>query len=62
MWDLGTYAFASGDVYEGELKSNVKEGNGTWFYANGSYYSGEWVADQKNGYGLFESSKSEEKY
>lgn len=60
--NLGTYAFNSGDVYEGQLNQNSKEGKGTWYYANGSYYSGDWIKDQKNGYGLFESSQSEEKY
>ena len=37
----GKYAWANGDVYEGEFKDDVLSGMGTFTWASGKFYTGE---------------------
>jgi hypothetical protein len=41
----------NGDVYEGELKDGLYNGQGTMTYANGDVYEGEWKNGERNGHG-----------
>jgi hypothetical protein len=48
----GTMKYASGDVYEGELKDgDNRHGRGMYRYANGNVYEGEWKDDRRHGRG-----------
>ena len=49
----GTLRFASGNVYEGELKADKQEGHGTERYASGNVYEGQWKAGKKEGRGMY---------
>ena len=46
-----TIPFADG-TYVGQLKKNLKNGQGTMTYSNGNIYEGEWIDDKKNGHGI----------
>jgi ankyrin repeat protein len=49
---LVSYKFyENGDVYDGEWKDDMKEGNGIMIYANRDVYKGEWGDDVKQGNG-----------
>ena len=50
------YIFGSGEVYDGLLLDNVKEGLGTYYYDHANaYYSGNWSQDLKKGSGVMNS-------
>lgn len=49
----GRFVFQSGDLYEGEWRSNQKWGYGDASYCSGSRYRGDWRADAKHGRGIF---------
>ena len=53
---FGTYTFADGDKYVGEVKDNKKHGQGTYTYANGDKYVGEYKDGKINGQGTFTSA------
>ena len=42
-----------GDIYLGEKKNNLKDGNGTLYYSNGIKYEGEFKNNQREGYGIY---------
>jgi hypothetical protein len=44
-------SYPNGDVYEGEIKNDKKNGKGTLIFANGTYYEGEWKDDKMYGLG-----------
>ena len=48
----GVQRFASGNVYEGELKAGKAEGRGIMRFASGSVYDGEWKAGKQEGRGV----------
>lgn len=41
--------FTNNDVYEGEWRNGVKDGNGKYVYYNGDKYTGHWREDKKHG-------------
>jgi len=43
----------TGQVYEGDWKSDKMEGRGTYWYANGNIYEGGYKGDKKEGVGMF---------
>ena len=42
-----------GKTYEGEFKSNVKEGQGIYIWIDGRAYSGSWNDNQQDGTGYY---------
>lgn len=44
--------YNNGDIYEGDFRDDMRNGNGTLRYANQSIYSGEFLDDVENGFGL----------
>ena len=48
MW-FGTYTFASGSKYVGELKDDKRNGQGTYTFASGEKYVGTFKDDKRNG-------------
>ena len=51
--DFRKVEFDNGDVYEGEIKNNLMNGQGTWTSADGDQYVGEWKAGNKHGHGTY---------
>lgn len=49
----GTFVFNNGDVYIGEFKDNLYNGQGELTYANGEKYVGEFKDNSFNGYGTY---------
>lgn len=49
--DEGTVLYSTGDVYEGEVESNKRNGFGTFTSADGVSYAGEWLDDKCTGFG-----------
>ena len=47
----GLKEYANGDVYDGELKDDKRNGRGKITYEDGDVYDGEWKDDSKNGRG-----------
>ena len=47
------YNSSLAEQYIGELKENLKNGNGTYIYGNGDRYIGEWLNDLRHGKGKF---------
>ncbi|CAK59856.1 unnamed protein product (macronuclear) [Paramecium tetraurelia] len=45
--------YSNGDVYEGELSKDLKDGSGTYYYANGEKYDGLFSEDVIHGYGKY---------
>ena len=55
---FGKMTFPNGDIYEGEWKENVINGEGSYTYKKtGDIYSGSWVNGKKSGEGIYEFSK-----
>jgi 1-phosphatidylinositol-4-phosphate 5-kinase len=51
---FGEYKYKAKEaVYEGNFKSNMKNGKGKYWYLNGDEYEGNFVNGQKEGYGKF---------
>jgi len=48
----GTFNYASGDSYTGDIVNAKRHGTGTYFYADGSYHKGDWKENLPNGYGI----------
>lgn len=47
--------YANGDIYFGQQRGFIREGQGKMIYLNGSIYEGGWSSDKKNGKGrMFE--------
>ena len=49
----GVYKFSNGDIYDGDWKNDIRDGQGTQIYVNGDIYTGKWKDDMKNGQGTF---------
>ena len=47
----GTYRYADGDVYTGELKNNRISGKGEYYWMNGDYYKGDFLNNKRHGKG-----------
>jgi hypothetical protein len=50
---VGTYTFANGDKYVGEMNFGAMHGQGTYTFANGDKYVGEFKRSQPNGQGIY---------
>jgi hypothetical protein len=51
--------YPSGDVYEGTMQNNRRNGKGRLFYPNGDLYEGEWLDDRRNGPGKLSVKKED---
>lgn len=47
--------YPNGDIYVGEWKKGMPEGEGVMTYANGDIYDGSWSMGKRNGNGIFTS-------
>lgn len=45
--------YENGDIYEGELENDLKDGSGVYFYENGEKYDGFFENDMIAGYGKY---------
>ena len=45
--------YSNGDIYEGELKDNIKEGLGIYYYSNGEKFDGLFQDDMIHGFGRY---------
>lgn len=45
------FLFTNGEFYEGNFKSNHRNGTGIHYYKNGDFYDGEWLNDKRIGRG-----------
>uniref|UniRef100_A0A6Q2YD50 VPS9 domain-containing protein n=1 Tax=Esox lucius TaxID=8010 RepID=A0A6Q2YD50_ESOLU len=68
MHGLGTFKYASGELYEGFFQDNMRHGHGmlrsgTLNSSSPSVFIGQWVHDKKTGYGVFDDiTRYGEKY
>lgn len=54
--------YPNNDVYTGDFKNGLKEGNGVYTYANGDKYTGEWKNNLQHGIGRTEYAKNAKYY
>ncbi|MCL2291363.1 MAG: SUMF1/EgtB/PvdO family nonheme iron enzyme [Bacteroidetes bacterium] len=50
-FEIGTYKYANGDIYDGSFNQRVPNGEGTMRYTNGDVYTGRMVNGKKEGIG-----------
>uniref|UniRef100_A0A4W5N1U1 Alsin Rho guanine nucleotide exchange factor ALS2 n=1 Tax=Hucho hucho TaxID=62062 RepID=A0A4W5N1U1_9TELE len=67
MHGIGTYKYATGELYEGSFQDNTRHGHGmlrsgTLNSSSPSVFIGQWVHDKKTGYGVFDDITRGEKY
>uniref|UniRef100_A0A669C6P5 Alsin Rho guanine nucleotide exchange factor ALS2 n=1 Tax=Oreochromis niloticus TaxID=8128 RepID=A0A669C6P5_ORENI len=67
MHGLGTYRYASGEVYDGSFQEGVRHGHGMLRSgklntSSPSVFIGQWLQDKKTGYGVFDDITKGEKY
>jgi hypothetical protein len=62
MEGKGKYQDSIGNVYEGDWKSNMRNGKGILYYANGDVFEGEWIGNMKFGIGVLKDSKGNVKF
>nr|XP_055072519.1 alsin isoform X1 [Misgurnus anguillicaudatus] len=68
MNGFGTYWYASGEVYEGSFKDNMRHGHGMLRSgkmaapSSSSVFVGQWVQGKRTGYGVFDDFSRGEKY
>ncbi|XP_015232879.1 PREDICTED: alsin [Cyprinodon variegatus] len=67
MHGLGTYRYASGEVYDGSFQDGVRQGHGMLRSgkhntSSPSVFIGQWLQDKKTGYGVFDDITKGEKY
>ncbi|KAL1021859.1 hypothetical protein UPYG_G00018960 [Umbra pygmaea] len=67
MHGLGTYKYATGELYEGFFQDNMRHGHGvlrsgTLNSSSPSVFIGQWVNDKKTGYGVYDDITRGEKY
>uniref|UniRef100_A0A8C8FDX1 Alsin n=1 Tax=Oncorhynchus tshawytscha TaxID=74940 RepID=A0A8C8FDX1_ONCTS len=67
MHGIGTYKYATGELYEGSFQDNMRHGHGmlrsgTLNSSSPSVFIGQWVHDKKTGYGVFDDITRGEKY
>jgi hypothetical protein len=58
----GTYAFESGDKFQGNFKNGAYQGEGTYYFANGDKYVGQYWENKRNGKGTYTFSTDGRKY
>ncbi|XP_044043774.1 alsin isoform X4 [Siniperca chuatsi] len=64
---LGTYRYASGEVYDGSFQDSMRHGHGMLRSgklntSSPSVFIGQWLQDKKTGYGVFDDITKGEKY
>ncbi|XP_061571851.1 alsin [Cololabis saira] len=67
MHGLGTYRYASGEVYDGSFQDGVRHGHGMLRSgklntSSPSVFIGQWLQDKKSGYGVFDNITKGEKF
>ncbi|KAI4831598.1 hypothetical protein KUCAC02_001134 [Chaenocephalus aceratus] len=67
MHGLGTYSYASGEVYDGCFQDSMRHGHGMLRSgklntSSPSVFIGQWLQDKKTGYGVFDDITKGEKY
>ncbi|XP_068446402.1 alsin isoform X2 [Clinocottus analis] len=67
MHGLGTYRYASGEVYDGSFQDSMRHGHGILRSgklntSSPSVFIGRWLQDKKTGYGVFDDITKGEKY
>ncbi|KAM8904610.1 alsin isoform 2-T2 [Spinachia spinachia] len=67
MHGLGTYSYASGEVYDGSFQDSMRHGHGMLRSgklnsSSPSVFIGRWLQDKKSGYGVFDDITKGEKY
>ncbi|KAM9836166.1 alsin [Aulostomus maculatus] len=67
MHGLGTYRYASGEVYDGSFQDGMRHGHGMLRTgklntSSPSVFIGQWLQDKKTGYGVFDDITKGEKY
>ncbi|XP_045063859.1 alsin isoform X1 [Coregonus clupeaformis] len=67
MHGIGTFKYATGELYEGSFQDNMRHGHGmlrsgTLNSSSPSVFIGQWVHDKKTGYGVFDDITRGEKY
>ncbi|KAM4537906.1 alsin isoform 1-T1 [Fundulus diaphanus] len=67
MNGLGTYRYASGEVYDGSFQDGMRQGHGMLRSgkhntSSPSVFIGQWLQDKKTGYGVFDDITKGEKY
>uniref|UniRef100_A0A673WP56 Alsin Rho guanine nucleotide exchange factor ALS2 n=1 Tax=Salmo trutta TaxID=8032 RepID=A0A673WP56_SALTR len=67
MHGIGTYKYATGELYDGSFQDNMRHGHGmlrsgTLNSSSPSVFIGQWVHDKKTGYGVFDDITRGEKY
>ncbi|XP_069554413.1 alsin isoform X2 [Brachyistius frenatus] len=67
MHGLGTYRYASGEVYDGSFQDGMRQGHGMLRSgklntSSPSVFIGQWLQDKKMGYGVFDDITKGEKY
>ncbi|KAM4711014.1 alsin isoform 2-T2 [Anableps anableps] len=67
MHGLGTYRYASGEVYDGSFQDGMRQGHGMLRSgkhntSSPSVFIGHWLQDKKTGYGVFDDITKGEKY
>ncbi|XP_031708041.1 alsin isoform X3 [Anarrhichthys ocellatus] len=67
MHGLGTYRYASGEVYDGSFQDSMRHGHGMLRSgklntSSPSVFIGQWLQDKKTGYGVFDDITKGEKY
>ncbi|XP_026157539.1 alsin isoform X2 [Mastacembelus armatus] len=67
MYGLGTYRYASGEVYDGSFQDGMRHGHGMLRSgklntSSPSVFIGQWLQDKKTGYGVFDDITKGEKY
>ncbi|XP_019120648.2 alsin isoform X2 [Larimichthys crocea] len=67
MHGLGTYRYASGEVYDGSFQDSMRHGHGMLRSgklntSSPSVFIGHWLQDKKTGYGVFDDITKGEKY
>ena len=56
---IGKMTYPNNEVYEGNFKLGIREGNGTFTYKNGDIYEGNWVNDLRSGNGTINYSNGD---
>ncbi|KAM3585310.1 uncharacterized protein V6R79_013967 [Siganus canaliculatus] len=67
MHGLGTYRYASGEVYDGSFQDSMRHGHGMLRSgklntSSPSVFIGQWLQDKKTGYGIFDDITKGEKF
>ncbi|KRX10994.1 Protein kinase-like domain [Pseudocohnilembus persalinus] len=51
--------FGNGDLYEGEILDNMRNGYGKQIWKNGAVYEGNWLNNNKHGQGIYKNKEGD---